>query len=137
MNQTNISNPTLLGLRIAVSGIFISAGINHLQKPNGIEGRILEAPSGKFVSSIADPYFLAISSGVLLLLFGITFLFGIYTRLSAIALFILLIPITLTIQVYGGLLFGPFWKNVAIFGGLSIFIFNKNLPYQIFPKNKS
>lgn len=134
MNQTNVSNTSILLLRIAVSGIFITAGINHLQKPQGVAKRILEAPSGEFLSFIADPYFLALSSGVLLLFFGITFLLGIYRRISAIALFLLLLPITLTIQIDGGILFGPLWKNVAIFGGLSFFIINKNLPSQIFPK---
>lgn len=136
MKEATVSSKSILVLRIAVSGIFIAAGINHLQKPQGVAKRILEAPSGEFLSSIVDPHFLALSSGVLLLLFGITFLLGIYTRISAIALVLLLIPITLTIQINGGILFGPLWKNIAIFGGLSFFIINKNLPYQIFPKTK-
>lgn len=136
MKEATVSSTSILVLRIAVSGIFIAAGINHLQKPQGVAKRILEAPSGEFLSSIVDPHFLALSSGVLLLLFGITFLLGIYTRISAIALVLLLIPITLTIQINGGILFEPLWKNIAIFGGLSFFIINKNLPYQIFPKTK-
>ncbi len=136
MKEATVSSTSILVLRIAVSGIFIAAGINHLQKPQGVAKRILEAPSGEFLSSIVDPHFLALSSGVLLLLFGITFLLGIYTRISAIALVLLLIPITLTIQINRGILFGPLWKNIAIFGGLSFFIINKNLPYQIFPKTK-
>lgn len=136
MKETTVSSTSILVLRIAVSGIFIAAGINHLQKPQGIAKRILEAPSGEFLSSIADPQFLALSSGVLLLLFGITFMLGIYTKISAFALTLLLLPITFTIQMDRGILFGPLWKNVALFGGLSFFIINKNLPYQIFPNTK-
>ena len=136
MKETTVSSTSILVLRIAVSGIFIAAGINHLQKPQGIAKRILETPSGEFLSSIADPQFLALSSGVLLLLFGITFMLGIYTKISAFALTLLLLPITFTLQMDGGILFGPLWKNVALFGGLSFFIINKNLPYQIFPNTK-
>lgn len=135
MNHTNISNISVLVMRIAMSGIFIAAGINHLQRPQGVASRILEAPLGEIINNIADVDHLAVFSGVLLLLFGTTFLLGIYTRLSAIVLVILLLPITLTIQVNSGLLFGPLWKNIAIFGGLSFFILNKQLPFQLYPKN--
>lgn len=131
MNQTHVSPSSILILRIALSGIFIAEGINHLQKTQGIAQRILEATSGELLHSIFDVHFIAVASGVMLLLFGIAFLLGIYTRISALALVILLVPITLTIQTNGGILFGPLWKNVALFGGLIFFIINKNLPYQL------
>src|SRR5690606_33105865 len=136
MKETTVSSTSILVLRIAVSGIFIAAGTNHLQKPQGIAKRILEAPSGEFVSAIADTQCLALSCGVGLLFFGITFVLGVYRKISASALALLLLLITFTIRTDGGILFGPLWKNVAIFGGLSLFIINKNLPYQIFPKTK-
>ena len=62
MKETTVSSTSILVLRIAVSGIFIAAGINHLQKPQGIAKRILEAPSGEFLSSIVDPQFLGHTS---------------------------------------------------------------------------
>lgn len=137
MKSTQISNTSILGLRITTSGIFLAAGINHLQQPVSIAKRILDAPLGQWLNDIVDVQTLAFSIGILLMTFGVTFLFGIYTRWSALALFLLLIPITITIQVNNGLLHGPLWKNIVIFGSLSFFILNRNLPYSSFSKHLS
>lgn len=136
MKETTVSSTSILMLRITVRSIFIATGINHLQKPQSIAQRIMKAPSGELIRSIAYPYFLALSSGALLLLFGITFLLCIYMKISASALVLSLLPITLSIQLHEGILFSPLWKNVALLDSLSFFIINKHLPFQNSTKTK-
>src|SRR5690625_695689 len=113
-------------LRILLSGIFIAAGINHIKAPESIAERTAITPLGAYLEPIGLE-FLVIASGVLMLLAGIAFLIGFYTRYAACILCILLIPITIIIQTNGGLMHGPFWKNIAILGGLLFFMLNPPL----------
>lgn len=130
--QTN--GISVLILRVCLSGIFITAGISHLLKPLQVAERIESANFKSFAYLFGDPYLLGIISGYILLISGISLLLGIFTRWSAITLFAVLIPITITIQFGNGIAHGPLWKNVALFGGLLFFIINNPKTYSIYNK---
>jgi putative oxidoreductase len=130
--QIQINGLSVLLLRITLSGIFIVAGVSHLLNPEGVTQRIQNAPYSSFASMFGDPHVLGIISGYVLLIFGITFLLGVFTRWSAVILFLTLIPITITIQMGNGILHGPLWKNIALFGGLLFFILNNPKPYSLY-----
>lgn len=130
--QIQINGISVLLLRITLSGIFIVAGVSHLLNPEGVTQRIQNAPYSSFASMFGDPHVLGIISGYVLLIFGITFLLGVFTRWSAVILFLTLIPITITIQMGNGILHGPLWKNIALFGGLLFFILNNPKPYSLY-----
>lgn len=137
--KIEVSLSSLIVLRIMLSGIFISAGIGHLLHPQNIAKRIENTPH-EWISMFGSFEFMAIASGVVLLIAGILFLIGIYTQWSAWILFLSLIPITFIIQMNNGVLHGPLWKNIAIFGGLIVFMTNKNLDqfnHLIFNKYKN
>jgi putative oxidoreductase len=131
---TQVNGLSVFILRIALSGIFIIAGVSHLINPEQVTKRIQNAANSGFAIIFGDPYWLGILSGYVLLIFGITFLLGIFTRWSALLLFLVLIPITITIQMGNGLLHGPFWKNIALFGGLWFFIINNPKIHSIYNK---
>ncbi|SFT06547.1 DoxX family protein [Sphingobacterium wenxiniae] len=130
--QIQINGLSVLLLRITLSGIFIVAGVSHLLNPEGVTQRIQNAPYSSFASMFGDPHVLGIISGYVLHIFGITFLLGVFTRWSAVILFLTLIPITITIQMGNGILHGPLWKNIALFGGLLFFILNNPKPYSLY-----
>lgn len=132
--STEVSGLSVLIFRIFLSGIFITAGITHLIKPDQIAIRIESAAYQFFASFIGDPHLLGLLAGYTLLIGGIAFLLGIFTRWSALTLFLVLIPITITIQLGNGLFHGPLWKNVALFGGLIFFIINNPKVYSIYNK---
>src|SRR5690606_36845614 len=99
--------------------------------------RLQQSPFEELLEKFLSLESQVLMSGYAMIIFGITFLLGIYTRWSALILFLILVPITLTIQSDAGLLHGPFWKNVAIGGGLLFFILNKTRAYSLFnPKNQ-
>ena len=132
--QIQISGLSVLLLRVALSAIFVVAGVSHLLNPDGVTQRIQNAPYSGFASMFGNPHVLGILSGYVLLIFGISLLLGVFTRWSAIMLFLTLIPITITIQMGNGILHGPLWKNVALFGGLLLFILNNPKSYSLYNK---
>lgn len=132
--KNQINGLSVLLLRITLSGIFIVAGVSHLLNPEGVTQRIQNAPYSGFATLFGDPHLLGILSGYVLLVFGIALLLGIFTRWSAIILFITLIPITITIQMGNGLIHGPLWKNIALFGGLLFFILNNPKSFSLYNK---
>lgn len=137
----NVNGFSILLFRIALSGIFILAGVSHILHPDQVAGRISKAAFSGFAEHFGDPYLLGLLSGYTLLAFGITFLAGIFVRyFSALALLLMLIPITITIQMGNGIFHGPLWKNVALFGGVLFFIINDPESYTItksFKKTRS
>lgn len=130
--EINVSNLSILILRICLSGIFISAGVSHIWDPNLIVTRIENAAYHEFAVFFGDPIRLAISTGYVLFIAGCSLLLGLMTRWSASILFLVLIPITITIQMGNGLMHGPFWKNIALFGGLAFFILNNPKAYTCY-----
>jgi putative oxidoreductase len=129
-----VNGLSVLILRIALSGIFINAGVSHLINPNQVTQRIQNASNSSFAQLFGAPFLLGILSGYVLLIFVITFLLGAFTRWSALILFLILIPITITIQLGNGIMHGPLWKNIALFGGLLFFIFNNPKSHSIYNK---
>lgn len=132
--KNQINGLSVLLLRITLSGIFIVAGVSHLLNPEGVTQRIQNAPYSGFATLFGNPHLLGILSGYVLLVFGIALLLGVFTRWSAIILFITLIPITITIQMGNGLIHGPLWKNIALFGGLLFFILNNPKSFSLYNK---
>ncbi|WP_158856906.1 DoxX family protein [Lunatibacter salilacus] len=133
-NKILVNGISVLIFRMSLSGIFITAGISHLMHPEEVANRINSAAFGQFAGSIGDPYFLGLITGYFLLIFGLLLFSGVFTRWSALILFMLLIPITVTIQLGNGILHGPLWKNIAIFGGLVFFIVNNPKVFSIYNK---
>lgn len=135
MNKSiEVNGVSVFIFRVLLSGIFISAGLTHLIKPDLITQRI-EATA--FIEIMGDPYLMGILSGIALLVGGFALLLGVYTRKAAFLLFLVLIPITITIQMGNGLMHGPLWKNVALFGGLLFFIINNPNTYCIYHSKKN
>lgn len=135
MNKSIVVNGiSVLLFRIMLSGIFIIAGIAHLTNPEQVAQRIQSAAFNSFAAFLGDPYLLGIGTGYLLLIAGMAFLLGVFPRWAALVLFLVLIPITVTIQLGNGWLHGPLWKNVALFGGLLFFIINNPKVYSIYNK---
>ena len=133
-SEVKINGISVLLLRVMLSGIFIIAGISHLINPDEVTQRINNATYNGFALTFGNPYLLSILSGYVLLLSGLAFLAGIYTRWSAAILVLTLIPITITIQMGNGFLYGPLWKNIALFGGLLFFIINNPKSYNLYNK---
>ncbi len=123
-NQITVNSWSVLFLRIMVSGIFLIAGFNHLVNTDKAVNRILQANFKGFAFFFGDPLALVVISGITMLIAGISFLAGFKTRWAAIVLIAILIPITLTIQVGQLSTVGPFFKNIAILGGLLFFVIN-------------
>ena len=132
--EITVKSFSVLILRVMTSGIFISAGIGHIIHPEKVNQRIQNAEYSAFAETFGNPYLLGILSGYVLLVFGIAFLLGVLTRWSALVLFVLLMPITITIQMGNGISHGPLWKNIALFGALAFFIINNPKPYSLFHK---
>jgi len=134
--KEGVSPLSILILRIAVTGIFINAGISHLVNSSKTVARLQQSPFLELLGKLASLESQVLMSGYVMIVFGVTFLLGIYTRWSALILFLILVPITLTIQSGAGLLHGPLWKNVAIGGGLLFFILNNPQAYSLFNPKK-
>ncbi|KAF2519137.1 DoxX family protein [Flavobacterium salilacus subsp. salilacus] len=129
--DVNVNGFSVLLFRIALSCIFILAGISHLVQPDKVATHINTATFKEFAIFFGDARLLGLLSGYVLLVFGVAFMLGIYTRYSALVLATILIPITITVQLGNGFLHGPLWKNVALFGGLLFFIINNPHNYNI------
>lgn len=129
-----MSGLSVLIFRVCLSGIFITAGISHILNPYKVAARIDAAAFKNFAQTFGDIYWLSITSGYALLIGGAALLLGILPRWAALGLFLVLIPITVTIQMGNGVLHGPLWKNIALFGGLLFFIINNPKSYSIYTK---
>lgn len=117
-----LTNWPELTFRVLFSLIFIVAGYGHIMNPEKIVTRLLKAPGADLVIQFADPKLMVLLTGVILFSGGIALLFGLWTRLAALTLIGVLIPITLSVQV-GAQELGPLFKNIALFGGLIYFAF--------------
>lgn len=130
MNSLVVSRSSIIVLRIMLSGILLVAGLNHVIVPAGVAKRLMASSMYEFFPTFVDPQVLVIIVGVGLLIGGLLLIFNQFTRPAAILLFVLLIPITVSVQLQGLETMGPLFKNVAIAGALLFFIFNP------FGKNK-
>jgi putative oxidoreductase len=122
--QYVVSAASVLLFRTLLSGIFIIAGISHLLQPDKSTARIGNSSFKPLIQYFGDFHTLGILSGIILLTGGVLLLLGLYSRWAALALLVVLIPITVTIQTGNGMMYGPLWKNIALAGGLLFFILN-------------
>lgn len=131
-NKVEVNYKSIVVLRIMISLIFIVASLSHLFNTEKTVERIEKANFGTIGHLFGPPEIPVILSGIVMLIAGIAFSIGFKTRLMAIVLILVLIPITLTVQVGQAETIGPLFKNIAILGGLLFFVLN---PYL--KKNKS
>jgi putative oxidoreductase len=124
MKNYTINSYTLLALRVAVSGIFLIAGTNHLLFPAKVVGKLGGASLADFAMALGPPEVLVFLSGVFMVIGGMALLTGFQTRLAAIGLILILLPITISVQVGQWATAGPLFKNIAILGGLIFFAVN-------------
>lgn len=103
--------------RLLTSLIFIIGGLGHFGRADDMLARMEESPWRDTINAIGDPQWLLWLSGGVFVAAGITLALGWMTRLSALALFVTLVPITVTIHFAPGHV-GPLFKNVAILGAL-------------------
>ncbi|MGO3689700.1 MAG: DoxX family protein [Psychroflexus halocasei] len=123
-HKIQVSKLSIVLLRMMLSLIFIVASLNHLLQLEKTVGRIESAKFGMIGNLMGPPEVAVIASGIIMLIAGLSLLIGFKTKLAAIALIIVLIPITLTIQIGQVSSLGPLFKNVAILGGLLVFALN-------------
>lgn len=116
-----------------LSLIFLVAGTGHLLNTGHIVERLMEAKYGVLATAIAPARPLVLLAGAALLIGGLGILLGYRTRWAAVLLILVLIPITITIQI-GRPTLGPFFKNVAIMGGLIFFATHGAGPYSLDPR---
>ena len=105
--------------RVTLSLIFIIGGLGHFFGLNEMLARIAESPWREQVEIIGDPTVLLWLSGAAFVIFGLLLMFGKLRRLSALILFVTLVPVTLAIHIAPGHV-GPLFKNVAILGALML-----------------
>ncbi|MGX1023541.1 DoxX family protein [Psychroflexus sp. MBR-150] len=119
-----VSYKSVVILRIMLSLIFIVASTNHFFNTEKTVSRIENASMGFIGNILGTPEAAVILSGIVMLIAGISLLIGFKSRIAAIVLIAVLIPITLTIQVGQISTLGPLFKNIAILGGLLFFTLN-------------
>lgn len=113
-----MTKSTYLSFRILTSFIFIYAGIKHLLGPEKVFARLSASTLYGWIPQQALFYGLIVASGIIMLAGGICLAFNCRVRPVAIALLLMLIPITLSVQLEHLNDLGPFFKNVAIAGSL-------------------
>jgi len=119
-----VSKRSLVIFRVMLSGIFLVASLSHLLNLEKTLLRIEQARFKGLAHFFGEPKLMVISSGIVMLIAGISLLLGYKIKWAAIILCAILIPITLTIQVGQITTLGPLFKNIAILGGLLFFILN-------------
>lgn len=107
-----------LAFRVLFSIIFVVAAVGHLVRPETFVARLLQSPVGRLVADVAPAGVLVTATGVVLLVAGVGLAIGYRTRLAALALIAVLIPITVSTHIGTGGDPGPLLKNVALLGGL-------------------
>lgn len=113
---TPIADPIF---RLLTSLIFIIGGLGHFGQHAMMIKRMEESPWRNAVAAIGDPSWLLWLSGAVFVVFGLTLALGWMTRLSALLLFVTLVPITIAIHlVPDPSHVGPLFKNIAILGAL-------------------
>lgn len=122
--QPTVSPTSVRILRIMLSGIFLVAGANHLLHVDETVARMERASLRNFALYFGEPDALVILSGTVMLVAGLLFMAGYFTRWTAAVLLAVLVPITITVQLGQLTTLGPLFKNVAIAGGLLFFIIN-------------
>lgn len=107
-----------LAFRLLFAPIFLVAGLKHLLSPQQVALRLENAPLGHLATALAPAEGLVVAAGLVLFVAGTALLLGLKTRVAAVALAAVLVPITVTVQVGNPEGVGPLLKNLALLGGL-------------------
>lgn len=129
-NTLQVSYTSVVLLRVMLSLIFIVASISHFINTENTIQRLENAKMGFIGQLLGTPKMAVILSGVVMLIAGIALLTGFKTRLAAMLLIAVLVPITLAVQLGQVESMGPLFKNIALLGGLLFFSINPNLNYK-------
>jgi putative oxidoreductase len=116
--------------RALFSLIFVVGGLGHFFRLQDMLTRIEASPWADVVRMAGNPSVLLWLSGAVFVICGISFALGYLTRLSALALFVTLVPVTISIHLAPGHV-GPLLKNIAILGGLIHFFVRGAGSYSI------
>lgn len=116
--------------RVMLSLIFIVAGGNHLFATSAVSGRLQNSELGAWLTTYFSAELLVLLAGIGLLAGGLSLLLGFKTRLVALSLFLIIIPITIVIQLQGLHTLGPLFKNIGLMGGLIHFMANGSSHYS-------
>ncbi len=116
--------------RIALSLIFVIGGLGHFGRQEWMLQRLTQSPWFEWVGSLGNPIFFLEMSGLVMIVAGISLVAGFCTRLSALALFVTLVPITFVIHIAPDHT-GPLFKNIAILGALLHFIVYGSENYSV------
>ena len=112
-------NATELAFRIGLSLIFIVGGLGHFFRSGDMLARIAESPWAPVVALFGNPLIHLWWTGAVFVIAGLALAAGYSTRLAAAALFLALLPVTVTIHIVPDAAHvGPLFKNVAILGAL-------------------
>lgn len=117
IDYSKYHNLSDLIFRVGLSLIFIIGGAGHLVREQMMLQRIEASPWLDLVNTLGSPVFFLQLSGIVFVMAGFGLLLGLRTRLSALALFVTLVPITFVIHIAPEHT-GPLFKNIAILGAL-------------------
>lgn len=117
IDYSKYHNLSDLIFRVGLSLIFIIGGAGHLVREQMMLQRIEASPWLDLVNTLGSPVFFLQLSGIVFIMAGFGLLLGLRTRLSALALFVTLVPITFIIHIAPEHT-GPLFKNIAILGAL-------------------
>lgn len=110
----DLSDPVF---RVLTSLIFIIGGLGHFGEHQYMLTRMKDSPWWDVINLAGNPSWLLWLSGAVFVIFGVSLALGWMTRLSALIIFVTLVPITVTVHIAPGHV-GPLFKNVAILGSL-------------------
>ena len=119
---SHMKNPFTI-LRVLTSMIFIYASTNHFFQSGKIFGKVSKTAAYQFLQNESLFKVSIMLSGIVMFIGGILLLAGYQSRIAAMVLLVILIPITISVQLDNLSELGPFFKNVAIAGSL-LFILN-------------
>ncbi len=121
---------SLIG-RLLLAPMFLTAGVPKLMD-TATTAAAMES------KGIPAAFALAVIAGLIELLGGLAIVFGLFTRLAAVGLFLFLIPVTLIFHPFWSLegmeaqmQMGNFMKNLAIMGGLALLVANGPGRYSV------
>lgn len=103
--------------RVLTSLIFIIGGLGHFGQHQYMLDRMVDSPWWDVINMVGNPSWLLWLSGGVFIIFGAMLALGWMTRLSALMIFVTLVPITITVHLAPGHV-GPLFKNIAILGAL-------------------
>lgn len=111
--------------RLLTSLIFLYAGIGHLFNSEKILARLSKSSLYRMIDNPAIFTTSILLTGLIMIAGAIMLIANYRVKYAAIALLLVLVPITISVQLDNLKDLGPFFKNVAISGSLFLLIKSK------------